>query len=97
MQSDINGKSGFKKMFDMFNTESAREQGIKCFSFDKDDIVRSGILKFIAEVIEDDGNKARERKYSMFPDQENEPVQSIYSNGNGKSVSNNRKTITKSE
>lgn len=51
-QSDVNGKSGFMPLFDLFNDESSREQGIVCFSFTKDDIVRSGILKYILERIE---------------------------------------------
>lgn len=55
-QSDINGRSGFMKMFDLFNDESSREEGIHCFSFTKDDIVRSGVLKYIAERIENSGN-----------------------------------------
>lgn len=61
-QSDINGKSGFIKMFDLFNDEASRIQGIHCFSFTKDDIVRSGILRYIMERIE--GTVPRE---SMFP------------------------------
>lgn len=52
LQSDINGHSGFMKMFDLFNSQSSRDQGIHCFSFTKEDIVRSGILKYIVEVIE---------------------------------------------
>ncbi len=51
-QSDINGKSGFIKFFDLFNDEESRKNGIHCFSFTKDDIVRSGILKYIIERIE---------------------------------------------
>jgi phosphate starvation-inducible protein PhoH and related proteins len=51
-QSDINGKSGALPMFDLFNDESSKENGVHCFSFTKDDIVRSGILKFILEKVE---------------------------------------------
>ncbi len=51
-QSDINGKSGFMPMFDLFNDEASRAQGIHCFSFTKDDVVRSGILKYICERLE---------------------------------------------
>lgn len=51
-QSDISGKSGFLKMFDLFNDDISKNQGIHCFSFTKDDIVRSGILKYIMEKIE---------------------------------------------
>ncbi len=53
-QSDLVGKSGFVKMFDLFNEESCRENGIHCFTFTKEDVVRSGILKFILERIEID-------------------------------------------
>jgi len=52
LQSDIHEKSGFMPLFDLFNDESSREQGIHCFSFTKDDIVRSGVLKYILERIE---------------------------------------------
>lgn len=52
LQSDINGKSGFKPIFDLFNDEISRTNGIYCFQFTKDDVVRSGILKFILEKVE---------------------------------------------
>ena len=52
MQSDINGKSGFKDMFDLFNDEVSRENGIQCFSFGFDDILRSEILSYIIKKIE---------------------------------------------
>ena len=52
MQSDINGRSGFLPLFDWFNQPSSQEQGIHCVSFTKDDIVRSGILRHIAEMLE---------------------------------------------
>lgn len=51
-QSDINGKSGALPMFDLFNDESSKNNGIHCFTFTKDDIVRSGILKYVLERIE---------------------------------------------
>lgn len=47
MQSDINGKSGFRPMFDLFNDEESREKGIYSFIFTEKDILRSEILKFI--------------------------------------------------
>jgi phosphate starvation-inducible PhoH-like protein len=46
-QSDINGKSGFKKMFDIFNDDESKENGICTFTFTEEDIVRSGLVKFI--------------------------------------------------
>lgn len=51
-QSDINGRSGAIHMFDLFNDESSRKNGIHCFSFTSEDIVRSGILRFILEKID---------------------------------------------
>lgn len=51
-QSDINGQSGFLPMFDIFNDEESRQQGIHCFTFTKEDIVRSGVLKYICERLE---------------------------------------------
>jgi phosphate starvation-inducible PhoH-like protein len=47
MQSDINGRSGFKQMFSVFDDEVSRNNGICAFEFDESDIVRSKILKFI--------------------------------------------------
>lgn len=47
MQSDINGKSGFAPMFDLFNDPQSVEMGIHAFKFGKEDILRSEILKYI--------------------------------------------------
>ena len=54
MQTDLKHKeqSGFKPMFEIFNTEQAQAQGIYCVEFTKEDIMRSEILKFIIEQIE---------------------------------------------
>ena len=57
MQSDINGKSGFKKIFDMFNTEKSRNNGIYCITLTKEDVVRDGIVRYILEVLEENMNK----------------------------------------
>ena len=46
-QSDINGKSGFVKMRDIFDDEDSKQQGIHVFKFTDDDIVRSGLVGFI--------------------------------------------------
>lgn len=54
MQSDItHGKSGFKEMFDIFNNQESRDNGVFCVKFDSEDIVRSGLVKFIVEKLED--------------------------------------------
>lgn len=54
MQTDLKHKehSGFKTMFDVFNTEESQQQGIYCVEFGKEDIMRSEILKFIIDQIE---------------------------------------------
>lgn len=48
-QSDINGKSGFIKMIARFNDDECRENGIHVFEFTDDDIVRSGLVRFISK------------------------------------------------
>ena len=52
MQSDINGKTGFREMFDLFSDEKSMENGIHSFKFTRSDIVRSKILKFIISKLE---------------------------------------------
>ena len=52
MQSDINSKSGFVPMYTLFDNEESRKEGIYVFNFTKDDIVRSGLVKYIIGVIE---------------------------------------------
>ena len=54
MQTDLKNKeqSGFKVMFDLFNDEASQKQGIYCVEFGKEDIMRSEILKFIIEKVE---------------------------------------------
>jgi len=47
MQSDINGRSGFGDMMDLFSDKESKERGIHCFRFNEDDIMRSEILKYI--------------------------------------------------
>lgn len=50
-QSDIK-KSGFEKVFDVFNNQESIDNGIYTFEFDKSDIVRSEILSFIVDKFE---------------------------------------------
>jgi hypothetical protein len=52
LQSDINGKTGFRTMWNAFDDEESASNGIHCFEFTKDDIMRSEILKFIVNKIE---------------------------------------------
>jgi len=62
MQSDINGKSGFNTFYNIFNDKESQDNGVYCFEFFKEDIVRSGIVQYIIEKLEDNV-----RKESMFP------------------------------
>ena len=52
MQSDINGKSGFNKLKELFNDDASAKQGIYNFEFDHKDIKRSEILKYIVKKLE---------------------------------------------
>lgn len=47
MQSDINGRSGFKDMINLFKDSESKSKGIHYFQFNEDDIFRSEILKYI--------------------------------------------------
>lgn len=50
-QSDIGQKSGFTKMISIFDDEDSQKNGIFIFKFDEDDVVRSGLVKFIIKKI----------------------------------------------
>jgi len=52
MQSDINGKSGFEKMCNIFNDEESKSKGIHVFYLTEADIVRSEIVKYIVKKLE---------------------------------------------
>lgn len=49
LQSDINGKSGFRPVFDLFDCAESFGAGIRTFEFTKEDIMRSEIVKHIVE------------------------------------------------
>lgn len=51
MQNDIR-QSGFSQFMEAFDNEESRAKGIHVFKFEKSDIFRSEILKFIVEKIE---------------------------------------------
>jgi phosphate starvation-inducible protein PhoH and related proteins len=48
-QSDINGKSGFLKMMNIFDDEESVQNGIRAFHFTEEDIVRSEFVKFVVK------------------------------------------------
>jgi phosphate starvation-inducible PhoH-like protein len=50
-QSDINN-SGFEQLFDLFNDEVSREQGIHCCEFDHDDIMRDPVVSYVIKKID---------------------------------------------
>ena len=52
LQPDINGKTGFKTLVDIFDDEESTKKGIHYFKFSTEDILRSEILKFIVEKLE---------------------------------------------
>jgi phosphate starvation-inducible PhoH-like protein len=52
-QSDLNGKSGFLKILNLFTDEISRENGIYTFQFSEDDVVRSELVKFIVKKIKE--------------------------------------------
>lgn len=51
MQSDIRN-SGMQEVLKMFNDQESRDNGVFCVEFTKEDIVRSGICKFLVEKFE---------------------------------------------
>jgi predicted ribonuclease YlaK len=48
-QNDLGKNSGFKKFCKMFDDEVARQNGIYYFQFGVEDIVRSGLVRFLLE------------------------------------------------
>jgi len=52
LQSDINGKSGFAEMCNVFNDDESKEKGIHVFYLTEEDIVRSDIVKFIVKKLQ---------------------------------------------
>jgi phosphate starvation-inducible PhoH-like protein len=54
-QSDINGRSGFQAIFNLFNDDDSKEHGIYTFEFNEDDILRSALVKFIVKKVKNLG------------------------------------------
>jgi phosphate starvation-inducible PhoH-like protein len=50
-QTDIGAKSGFFKVMNHFDDEESRKNGIFTFKFDENDVVRSGLVKYIIKKI----------------------------------------------
>lgn len=51
-QSDINGKSGFRPIYRCFDDKASEDNGIYTFRFGDSEIVRSEILRFIVNQLE---------------------------------------------
>jgi hypothetical protein len=51
-QSDIGNRSGFKLIYDAFDTKESVEHGMNVFKFTELEIVRSEILKYIVRVLQ---------------------------------------------
>jgi phosphate starvation-inducible PhoH-like protein len=51
-QSDIGKQSGFKEVYDRFDTAECVDHKIHAFEFGESEIVRSKILKFIVKILE---------------------------------------------
>jgi phosphate starvation-inducible protein PhoH len=49
-QKDIKD-SGFEKVYDLFDQDFSRKNNIHCMKFDHTDIVRSPILRHIAQIL----------------------------------------------
>lgn len=49
LQSDINGRSGFQDIFETFNDKESEQNGVFCFKFTHEHIMRSEMLKFIVK------------------------------------------------
>lgn len=50
-QSDIGTRSGFRDIFNLFNDDDSKANGIYTFEFTEDDILRSALVKFIVQKI----------------------------------------------
>ena len=50
-QSDINGKSGFVKVMNLFDDQESKDNGIHIFKFTEEDVVRSGLVAYIIKKI----------------------------------------------
>lgn len=68
-QNDLGKHSGFRKVCEIFNTEDCRKNGVFYFNFGKEDILRSGFVRFVMEKIEAHENKiiTALKKETMFP------------------------------
>jgi hypothetical protein len=51
MQNDLGKRSGFKEFCEIFQDQDSRDNGIQYFKLGPEDIMRSGIVRFIVDKI----------------------------------------------
>ena len=51
-QNDYGPQSGLKKLYEIFDDEESRRNGIYCLKFDSEDIMRSKLVRYIVQKIE---------------------------------------------
>lgn len=52
VQNDLGKTSGFDEFFSIFSDQESRDNGIHTFKFGPEDVLRSGIVKFVVQKIE---------------------------------------------
>lgn len=50
-QNDLGKRSGFNKLYDIFDDDESKENGIVTFEFDTSDIMREDVVRYIVEKI----------------------------------------------
>ena len=80
-QSDLPyGKSGFNKVFELFNNDEAKEHGIFCMELGEEDIVRSELCKFITHKFKELHNIVQqEEAHKQHHHKENKHVDNVSS------------------
>ena len=59
-------KSGFSKVYDLFNNDESKENGIFCMELTESDIVRSELCKFITHKFKELTVKPEENNKDMW-------------------------------
>jgi phosphate starvation-inducible PhoH-like protein len=79
-QSDLPyGKSGFNKVFELFNNDEAKEHGIFCMELGEEDIVRSELCKFITHKFKELHNVIQQEESQKHHHKDNKHVDNVSS------------------
>jgi phosphate starvation-inducible PhoH-like protein len=79
-QSDLPyGKSGFNKVFELFNNDEAKEHGIFCMELGEEDIVRSELCKFITHKFKELHNIIQQEESHKYHHKDNKNVDNVSS------------------